>query len=243
MPIRQKDGKWYWGSRGPFRSKTKAEEVAQAAYASGYEKSDNFEKQTYKGRKTKDPKGGLTAAGRAYFNRKEGSNLKPGVRGKADTPTKKRRKGSFLTRHYGGPSKPLKDDKGRPTRHALQARAWGEPAPTTQSAARRLAQKGRNLLERYQASKKVKKSVLLGKAERKPKYNIYAVATASAKDAAGKKGLAFHDGSKGQKHRDRIADALTGRANMTTKPVNPKTGKIIKKSPQLNKFLSFFKEL
>ena len=36
MPINQKDGKWYWGSKGPFNSKKKAEEVAQAAHASGY---------------------------------------------------------------------------------------------------------------------------------------------------------------------------------------------------------------
>ena len=36
MPIRQRDNKWYWGSKGPFNSRKKAEEVAQAAYASGY---------------------------------------------------------------------------------------------------------------------------------------------------------------------------------------------------------------
>ncbi len=39
MPITQKDNKWYWGDQGPFNTKTKAEEVAQAAYASGYAKS------------------------------------------------------------------------------------------------------------------------------------------------------------------------------------------------------------
>jgi len=38
MPVRKKDGKWYWGGQGPFNSKKKAEEVAQAAYASGYTK-------------------------------------------------------------------------------------------------------------------------------------------------------------------------------------------------------------
>ena len=36
MPVRKKGGKWYWGGQGPFNSKKKAEEVAQAAYASGY---------------------------------------------------------------------------------------------------------------------------------------------------------------------------------------------------------------
>ena len=104
----------------------------------------------------KDPKGGLTAAGRAYFKRKEGANLKPGVKGAADTPEKKRRKGSFLTRFYTNPSGPLVKDNGEPTRLALAARAWGEPAPKSRTAAARLAAKGRNLLQAYEASKKDK---------------------------------------------------------------------------------------
>ncbi|WP_353073564.1 DUF6321 domain-containing protein [Tunturiibacter gelidoferens] len=45
--------------------------------------------------KGKDPKGGLTAAGREFYKKTEGANLKPGVKGKADTPEKMRRKGSF----------------------------------------------------------------------------------------------------------------------------------------------------
>jgi hypothetical protein len=102
----------------------------------------------------KDPKGGLTAEGRAYFARKEGANLKPGVKGAADTPEKMRRKGSFLTRFYTNPSGPLKKSNGDPTRLALAARAWGEAAPSTPAAAARLAAKGRALLKRYEASKK-----------------------------------------------------------------------------------------
>ena len=39
MPIKRTDKGWYWGSKGPFNSKKKAEEVAQAAHASGYQKS------------------------------------------------------------------------------------------------------------------------------------------------------------------------------------------------------------
>jgi hypothetical protein len=101
-----------------------------------------------------DPEGGLTAAGRRYFKRKEGADLKPGVKGAADTPEKMRRKGSFLTRFYTNPSGPLTKDDGEPTRLALAARAWGEPAPTNSSAAARLAAKGRNLLKRYEAQKK-----------------------------------------------------------------------------------------
>jgi hypothetical protein len=101
----------------------------------------------------KDPKGGLTAAGRAHFNRTEGSNLKPGVKGPADTPEKMRRKGSFLTRFFTNPSGPMKDEKGRPTRLALSAAAWGEPVPQNAEDARELAAKGKRLLERYQNAK------------------------------------------------------------------------------------------
>ena len=97
----------------------------------------------------KDPKGGLTAAGRAYFNRTEGSNLKPGVDGPADTPDKMRRKGSFLTRFFTTLSGPLKDENGKPTRLALSAAAWGEPIPETVEDAKNLAEKGRSLLEKY----------------------------------------------------------------------------------------------
>jgi hypothetical protein len=97
----------------------------------------------------KDPKGGLTAAGRAHFKKTEGANLKPGVKGAADTPEKMRRKGSFLTRFYTNPSGPLVDDDGDPTRLALAAQAWGESAPRTSASASRLAAKGRNLLAKY----------------------------------------------------------------------------------------------
>ena len=107
----------------------------------------------------KNPKGGLTAKGRAYFKNKEGANLKPGVKGAADTPEKMRRKGSWARRHYGGKAKPLKDEKGKPTRHALQANAWGEPVPQTQAAAKRIADKGTALLARAEsiAEKRVKR--------------------------------------------------------------------------------------
>ena len=104
-------------------------------------------------KKLKDPKGGLTAAGRAHFKKKEGAKLKPGVKGAADTPEKMRRKGSFLTRFYTDPSGPLVDDDGDPTRLALAAQAWGERAPKTAADAARLAEKGRRLLERYKKAK------------------------------------------------------------------------------------------
>lgn len=37
MPITRRGGKYYWGSKGPFDSREKAEEVARAAHASGYQ--------------------------------------------------------------------------------------------------------------------------------------------------------------------------------------------------------------
>lgn len=100
--------------------------------------------------KRKNPRGGLTAAGRAFYAA-QGSNLRPGVI-VARTAEDARRKGSFLRRHYFGPTnevKPLRDAKGRPTRHALQAQAWGEKAPRTLGDVRRLAAKGARLLNIY----------------------------------------------------------------------------------------------
>lgn len=100
----------------------------------------------------KNPAGGLTAEGRAYFAATQGSHLQPGVTGAADTPEKMRRKGSFLTRMFTHPRGPMLDEKGEPTRLALSAHAWGEPVPKTEAAASKLAAKGRKLLEQYHAA-------------------------------------------------------------------------------------------
>ena len=94
------------------------------------------------GAREKDPKGGLTAAGRKAFARKQGAHLKPGVTKKQSemTPQDMRRKGSWAVRFYGRDKMPaLVDGDGRPTRHALSAHAWGEPVPRTVPAARRMA--------------------------------------------------------------------------------------------------------
>jgi hypothetical protein len=104
----------------------------------------------------KNPRGGLTAAGRKAFAEKQGAHLKPGVtKSEAEmTPQDMRRKGSWAVRFYGRKTlPPLVDAKGRPTRHALSAHAWGEPVPKTVAAARRIAKKGERLLERYHRSK------------------------------------------------------------------------------------------
>ena len=101
----------------------------------------------------KDPAGGLTQAGREHFKETEGANLKPGVTGPADTPEKMKRKGSFLRRHFANPDPgPLKDPKGKPTRRALSAHAWGEPVPETTADVKKLAAKGKELLEEYHES-------------------------------------------------------------------------------------------
>lgn len=108
-------------------------------------------------KQTKDPKGGLTAAGRSEFRRTQGAHLKPGVKKAVRdmTPDEMRRKGSWATRFYGraGRLPPLVGKDGKPTRFALTAAAWGEPVPRTVSAARRIAAKGHALLARYKRVK------------------------------------------------------------------------------------------
>jgi Domain of unknown function (DUF6321) len=109
-------------------------------------------KKAAAGAHEKDPKGGLTAAGRSAFARRDGSHLKPGVTKSLSkmTPQDMRRKGSWAVRFYGRKKlPPLVDDRGNPTRHALSAHAWGEPVPRTVAAARRIAAKGERLLQRY----------------------------------------------------------------------------------------------
>jgi hypothetical protein len=105
----------------------------------------------------RDPQGGLTAAGRAAFHRRDGSRLKPGVKKPISemTAVEMRRKGSWAVRFYGrsGPLPPLQDKQGKPTRFALTAAAWGEPVPKNAQAARSIATRGRRLLERAKKSK------------------------------------------------------------------------------------------
>lgn len=105
-----------------------------------------------KAQPTKDPKGGLTAAGRRKFFHESGAKLKPGVKKPISEMSSEdmRRKGSWAVRFYGrtGRLPPLKAKNGEPTRFALTAAAWGEPVPKTAAQARRIAAKGRRLLER-----------------------------------------------------------------------------------------------
>lgn len=47
MPFRHTDKGWYWGSQGPFPSKAKALQVAQAAYSRGYKGENNMKDNNY----------------------------------------------------------------------------------------------------------------------------------------------------------------------------------------------------
>ena len=133
------------------------EELKDALKRRGYDDVEEarleYNRSKRASKSLQDPEGGLSAAGREFYNRTEGSNLKPGVKGRADTPEKMRRKGSFLTRFFTNPSGPMKDEKGEPTRLALSAVAWGEPVPQNAEDAKELAAKGRRMLERYKNSK------------------------------------------------------------------------------------------
>ena len=70
-------------------------------------------------KKYQNPSGGLNAAGRAYYKRTEGANLKRPVKS-GDNP----RRASFLARMAGN-SGPERDNKGKPTRLLLSLQAWG----------------------------------------------------------------------------------------------------------------------
>lgn len=67
----------------------------------------------------KNPKGGLTEAGRKYFERKEGGNLQAPVKSGVNP-----RRISFAAR-FGGMAGPLTDENGKPTRLKLALKAWG----------------------------------------------------------------------------------------------------------------------
>ena len=76
-----------------------------------------------KGEKLPVSKGaGLTAAGRAKYNKATGANLKaPAPNPKTKTDAARRK--SFCSRMTGMPG-PMKDEKGRPTRKAASLKRW-----------------------------------------------------------------------------------------------------------------------
>ena len=97
----------------------------------------------------KNPKGGLSAYGRARINRATGSNLRPPVKGRPNTATEFRRKGSFLVRMGSGRGR-LFDEKGNKTRLKLSLEAWGYRGKSKPEA----VALGRRYLRIYQNKKK-----------------------------------------------------------------------------------------
>lgn len=98
-------------------------------------------------KKHQNPKGGLNQAGRDYYKRKEGANLKAPVKGSPDSPAEMRRKGSFLVR-MGSAEGPLTDSNGKPTRLKQSLVAWGHNGDKASAVA-----KGRRILDRYKKRK------------------------------------------------------------------------------------------
>ena len=97
----------------------------------------------------KNKKGGLSASGRARYNRATGSNLRPPVKGRPNTATEFRRKGSFLVR-MGSSRGRLFDEKGNKTRLKLSLEAWGYRGRSKTKA----VALGRRYLRTYQNKKK-----------------------------------------------------------------------------------------
>ena len=94
----------------------------------------------------KNPKGGLSAKGRARINRSTGSNLKAPIKGRPSTPSELRRKGSFLVRMGSVKGELMKD--GKKTRLKLALEAWGHKGDKSSAVA-----KGKRFLQRLRNMK------------------------------------------------------------------------------------------
>ena len=46
MPFRKTDKGYYWGSKGPFSTMAKAQQVARAAHASGFKEKEQMDQET-----------------------------------------------------------------------------------------------------------------------------------------------------------------------------------------------------
>lgn len=102
------------GSKGAPTEKAFKESAKTAAMKKG----GNVSLSVGRGEKLPVSKGaGLTAKGRAKYNRETGSNLK------APQPQGGARQKSFCARMSGMPG-PMKDEKGRPTRKAASLKRW-----------------------------------------------------------------------------------------------------------------------
>lgn len=102
------------GSKGAPTEKA----FKESAKTATMKKGGNVSLAVGRGEKLPVSKGaGLTAKGRAKYNRETGSNLK------APQPEGGARQRSFCARMSGMPG-PMKDEKGRPTRKAASLKRW-----------------------------------------------------------------------------------------------------------------------
>jgi Domain of unknown function (DUF6321) len=108
-------------------------------------------------KKLKNPDGGLTAAGRAFYKRTEGANLKPGVKNYSDaSPADKKRWVAWAFRFAGRSDiPPLRKPNGEPTRFALMFSAWGEPVPRSVEAVRKVHKKAISRREQLGTGKEI----------------------------------------------------------------------------------------
>lgn len=76
-------------------------------------------------KKDRNPEGGLSAAGRAKYNRATGGNLQAPVSAEQakKSPKAAARRSSFCAR-MSGVKGAMKDEKGNPTRKALALKKW-----------------------------------------------------------------------------------------------------------------------
>lgn len=78
--------------------------------------------------KYQDPKGGLNDAGRKHFG------VKAGVKNYSSASEGDKKRWVRWALRFTKTPRPLKDDKGRPTRYASMFAAWGEPIPSSAGA-------------------------------------------------------------------------------------------------------------
>jgi len=111
--------------------------------------------------KYKNPKGGLSAAGRRYYKRTEGANLKPGVKNYSKASTSDKKRWVRWALRFAGRSTipPLRKPNGEPTRFALMFTAWGEPVPSSVEAVRKVYKKALSRRDQLGMGKAAKKKI------------------------------------------------------------------------------------
>lgn len=84
----------------------------------------------------KDPNGGLTAAGRRFYKRTEGANLKPGVKNYGSASTEDKKRWVRWALRFTKTPRPLTKPSGDATRYALMFNAWGKSVPRSDDQVR-----------------------------------------------------------------------------------------------------------